>query len=209
MRFSKVRKFIYLANPKTGSTSVRSMLDSISDHKKLIKKKQYHDHWSAQEYKLVFKKNGLNWDDYYVFTTIRNPWAKYLSNYFFSKPDNNFAPFYYPQYNPKTEFKYDFDDWIKYYIVEMNRFPPGCPPLRNFAYAKDSKCLVNDIFPIESFNRIALPRIINKLSLDNNTCLPWLNKTSKSNYRHYYNDELAALISITCDLDIEIGQYTF
>jgi len=208
MRYSKKYKFIFLANPKTGSTSVRHVLNDLSDHQELIEQGLFHDHWSALEYKKIFGTIGLDWNSFYRFTTIRSPWKKYVSNYFYSKPDANFLPFYDKKYNEKKAFKYGFREWVVYYIKEQERFPPGCPPLMNFAFS-DGTCLVDDIFPIETFERKAMPILRERGILTQNISLPRLNTTGKRDYRKYYNSECIELIAKICSLDIELGEYVF
>ena len=174
MRFSRSRKFIYLANPKTGSTSIRNLLEDISDHQQLIDRGQYHEHWSACEYKAVFSSNGWSWDGYYRFLTIRDPWKKYVSNYLYSRPDQMYRPFYHPQYDPDSSFQHDFRSWVMYYARDLDRHPPGCPPLSQFAW-QQGVCLVDDIFPIETFAEKALPQLKQRLSLPDDKQLKRLN----------------------------------
>lgn len=209
MRFSLEKKFVYLAYPKTGSTSVRLMLDDKSDHLILKEKGQYHDHWSAKEYKEVFKSNGWQWNDFYSFLTLRNPWDKYVSNYFYSKPDIEFKPWYENGYDQSTAFRHDFKTWLKHFLSDRKVSPHGCPPLSYFAF-DNNQCIVDDLFTIEAFAEKALPVLIEKGIVDESATLPHENTTArKVGYRDYYDEETANLVGDFTSDEVKIGKYEF
>jgi hypothetical protein len=201
MRFSLEKKFVYLAYPKTGSTSVRKVLDPISDHKILVGRNQYHDHWTSSEYKQVFERNGWDWGSFYSFMTIRNPWDKYVSNFFYSKPDSNFRPWYEKGYDETTAMKHSFNK-------DRNKAPHGCPSLKYFAF-ENGNLIVDDIFTIEEFKTNALPTLITKKIIEKGTVLPYLNTTSRKGYREYYSEEVAELLAKFCEDEITFGNYIF
>lgn len=105
MRILHKYKFVYLSKPRCASTTIRSLLDKYSG---IISDDSgpYYHHTTAKDLKKHFQKMGWNWDDYYKFITIRNPWDLLVSCYHFGKPDVNNLFFwddnkYGKKYNPK------------------------------------------------------------------------------------------------------------
>ena len=82
MIISHEHKFIYIAIPKTGSRTVTRRLIKYAENKiSNNKKSPYYRHGSAKELKKQFEKEGWDWDSYYKFTFVRNPWDRVLSMY--------------------------------------------------------------------------------------------------------------------------------
>lgn len=88
MRISHRFKFIFFAFPKTGSTSVRSILTPLSD---IIGRDVHHiarepsgwaipAHISPPELASAFGEIG-RYDDYFRFVCLRNPWTRMVSAY--------------------------------------------------------------------------------------------------------------------------------
>ena len=78
MRISHRHKFVYIAITKTGSISLRRMLDKYSD---IFEGGEYPGHMPARQLVPKFEKNGWIWDDYYRFTLVRHPAARFYSCY--------------------------------------------------------------------------------------------------------------------------------
>lgn len=87
MRISHKYKFIFFANPKTGSETVRKILDPYSDIKsdfdypKITTQNPFYSHMPPKEVKVLFQERELNFDKYYKFTLVRNPWSRLVSLY--------------------------------------------------------------------------------------------------------------------------------
>ena len=83
MRISHRHKFVYIAIRKTGSVSIRQMLDKYSDVFGGGKYSfAYPGHLTARQLVSEFEKNGWDaWDDYYRFTVVRHPIARLFSCY--------------------------------------------------------------------------------------------------------------------------------
>lgn len=82
MLISHKHKFITIDIPKTGSRSLRESLlplDVIDQHGEADLEAEFYQHDSAIRVKKQFAKNNWNWDDYFKFTVVRNPWGRYLS----------------------------------------------------------------------------------------------------------------------------------
>lgn len=87
MRISHKYKFIFFANPKTGSESVREILAPYSDIRAeydgpiVSESNPFYNHMPPLELKNIFLAKGLNYDGYFKFTMVRNPWARLVSLY--------------------------------------------------------------------------------------------------------------------------------
>ncbi|MDQ2859735.1 MAG: hypothetical protein M3T55_03215 [Pseudomonadota bacterium] len=80
MRISFKRKFIFLANRRCGSTSVRKALDPTSDVKGSRPGPLDH-HACLRTVERYVVTQGYRLQDFFIFTTIRNPWARVVSIY--------------------------------------------------------------------------------------------------------------------------------
>ena len=76
-------KFIFLANMKCASTTIHKILGKFSDESYITSKfeKPIGRHDCALKVKTYIEEKGYNWDDFYVFTTIRNPYSRIASCY--------------------------------------------------------------------------------------------------------------------------------
>jgi len=86
LRISHRYKFVFFSNPKTGSESVRLMLDPYSDiHCVRFRQRTaafpFYDHMLPVELREIFRERGWDFDSYYKFTFVRNPWARLVSVY--------------------------------------------------------------------------------------------------------------------------------
>ena len=92
MLISHSHKFITIDIPKTGTRSFREslhplgLIDIVGEP---FVKADFYQHDTAIRAKKQFSKNNWNWNDYFKFTIVRNPWASYFSffKYFKSYAD--------------------------------------------------------------------------------------------------------------------------
>jgi len=82
MLISHKHKFITIDIPKTGTRSFRESLHPLG----LIDivgipsfEADFYQHGAAIQAKKQFSKNNWNWNDYFKFTIVRNPWTRYFS----------------------------------------------------------------------------------------------------------------------------------
>lgn len=80
MVISHKDKWIYLANPKCASSTLNNILKKQED---VVARTSRDDlnHMSYVECKQFLANQGLNIDDYFVFSFVRNPWDKIVSFY--------------------------------------------------------------------------------------------------------------------------------
>lgn len=210
MRFSLEKKFIYLANMKTGSTSVRNLLTPHSDHEGLLDEGLYAHHWNAKKYKSIFEEKGWVWDSFYSFTTIRNPWARIVSFYNYGRPDSKGNHKNDANYDESTALQLSFEDWLKLRYRD-GESPRLLPNIKQFAYIKGKKA-VSEIYKIESLNEHKLRELLSYCNLESefsSFVLPHSNSTKAVDYRSYYSPELVDIISTHMQSDIELGGYEF
>lgn len=86
MRISHRHRFVFFSNPKTGSESVRSLLDPYCDVPivpfwELNDATPFYPHMRPVEAREVFSRLGWDFDRYFKFTFVRNPWARLVSLY--------------------------------------------------------------------------------------------------------------------------------
>lgn len=84
MRISHKHKFIFVAVPKTGCCSVRSVLDKFSDIKSVsIENHIFRHHTSLHKLKQHFEREKWHWDNYIKIVGCRNPWDRMVSDFFY------------------------------------------------------------------------------------------------------------------------------
>lgn len=84
MRISHRYKFVFLAFPRTASTSVRRLLDPFSDVASVHKAQTtpdfpFYHHITADELKTIFDQRGWDWFAYQRFCVVRNPYDRAVS----------------------------------------------------------------------------------------------------------------------------------
>ena len=223
MRISHKFRFVFISKPRCGSTSIRRMLDPFSD---IFGTPffRYHYHTTAYELKLHFKKMGWNWDEYFIFTTIRNPWDMMVSYYTFFKPDVNFI---YNYEKERSGIKYQennlssFENWVlhgmlkHHLLIENGKYYKKKKKkgfrrisLKETAFDISNKMIVKKVLKIENINQ-TLPSIFKMLGINSNFRLLKINSSKHENYRKYYSSETKKRVEKDFEVDIEVGKYLF
>ena len=173
---------MYIAITKTGSSTLRYLLDKYSD----ITSNRIGDfshHITSHRLKDVFTKNNLNWDDYLKFTVSRHPISRIYSKYKYQIRLANNPPTEYMKthkdvyifYEDCVKFKdlnLTFEDAILSDRIRM-------APQTDWILSSDqSKSLLDKIIKIEHIAE-ELPAIWNqlKLPLEEIRNIPILNKS--------------------------------
>jgi len=82
VRLSHKYKFIFIAIPKTGSSSIRYALNDYSDiRSKNDPNSPYAHHVPASK----LKEHIGCWEEYFKFAFVRNPWDLVVSSYFYQQ----------------------------------------------------------------------------------------------------------------------------
>lgn len=88
MIISNDKKYIYIAVPKTGTTTVQKYLlkndTTATKNKLMLKGKEYvfREHMNTNQVKQIL---GENFDDFKVVAFVRHPYGRLVSSYFFYK----------------------------------------------------------------------------------------------------------------------------
>ncbi|MGH8046482.1 MAG: sulfotransferase family 2 domain-containing protein [Chthoniobacterales bacterium] len=200
MLISHSKRFVFLANPKTGSVSVQAILRPCSEVKSLPEKTPcevrrasgLHNHITAPDLVRTFAERGWNWSDYFSFTMIRNPWDRIVSAYEYGR--RNVETMAHEQVAAAGSFA---------------QFA-ACAPVRlieRHAFDSEGRRLVGEIVRLEDI-AVELPRILKMLGIPF-AKIPHRNATDRGHYRDYYDDETREAVARSYARDIEIGGYCF
>ena len=239
MLISRRYKFILLSNPKSGSTTLREVLALAAD---VAPETIYKD---AEEEADVdfFKKSGLTfypaylfkksieniqdeestltWDDYYSFTTVRNPFVKMVSWYYALRPDKNFNTVLdLNSIDTDSVFHHHFNDFINHLATpEGERLK--LPDYNYFCTDWDTgEDIVDDVFKLEEIDNSFQDKFKERIGLNVIKPLPKLNadflpanKSDIDNYKgdpyDLYNENSKQLVSEWYAADIEKFNYEF
>jgi len=161
----------------------------------------------------------LDLSEYFIFTTIINPWKRMVSNFLYRKDDIKGTPWYHKHYDASTASRYSFFQYISNVLGGNKHLDPywsgcGCPNLDNFTQNSNAK-----VYKIESFSTdILFTDIYNATGFElrdilKDTTLPFLNPTNPEktkNYQQYYTEDwMIDKVAKIYKSDIEYGQYTF
>jgi|GEM_PF-561513 len=189
IRNGKNGTFIFIHINKNGGTSVGKAVG-------LPKKMHFH----VKELINVIGENEF--DKAFVFSVIRNPWDRVVSQYRYRVKTNQ---------NNLGKNQISFKKWVKCtYSENKNYFYYDNP--RAFAtqseWLKDTKgnIRVDKLIKFESINH-DYKVIAKKLGIQDN--LPHLNSTKKESYHKYYDSETIEIVRNWFKEDIERFNYSF
>jgi hypothetical protein len=202
MIISHKHKFITIDIPKTGSRSLResllpsSVIDIYGEPKVDA---QFYQHDGAIRAKKQFAKNNWNWNEYYKFTIVRNPWQRYFS--FFK---------YFKSYGEKYMRRDESINWCEPEInqgklcVELFKDKDDQTVLKNIILNNDSQ----DSYFCDESGKIIVDHIAEFQNLQNEFVFlcdqvgiqtPTLQHGNKSsnplNMHDIYNQELIDLVA--------------
>ncbi len=130
MRVSSNHNFIFINNARCASTSIDVALQSYSNFG--------HEHcddptaarnYCANDLKVYFDHmNDIDeatwdWGNYYKFTTIRNPFTRWVSYYFAHSPDKDGVSIFSKNYDKESKFGIGFNAWVEKMISDGAGLP--------------------------------------------------------------------------------------
>ena len=191
MRFSYRHNFIFLANPKTGTTSVEKMLRRHT-HSLPVSK-----HASALEVRTRFerRKHRVFFDNALKFAFTRNPWDRVVSLYEYTRRAHGISK--------------PFSAWVLGLRTDRNvrgQLTSACS-FEAFAKDEQGQLLVNEAIKLEDIAE-QLPPLLERLSVPVSP-IPKENAISHDHYREYYDDETQARVAALYAADIERFGYVF
>jgi hypothetical protein len=211
MRISHRHKFVFASNPKTGSESIRLLLDPLSDIRdtpfhQATPLRPFYSHIRPIEIRSAFRRFGWRYEDYYSFVFIRNPWTRLVSLY---------------RYMQKTDLRgsADFATWLKQSRTDG---PGGGGPdsarwlkygtYTIDAYAGDGEgnLLVNDVFRLEDIAEVPERLRARGIPIAEGAEAPWKNRRPESaDLSTYYTRELIELVAQRYATEIEKFDYAY
>lgn len=197
---SRKKKFIFIHIPRNGGTSVNFALKQFCinypEEKPGVHKKVpaiFYKHASIKE---ICKSSQIKCKSFFKFTTVRNPWDRILSLYFW-------GIYIYPMQSFVQEK--DFNSWVKNVFM----YQEICEKFRRtqFDYISiDSKIKMDYIMRFENLQNDWL-EVCKRLGIK--VELPIIYKTDHENYTHYYNSESRRIIEKIFAIDIEHFGYQY
>jgi len=214
MRISHKYKFIFFCNPKTGSESVRKILNPYSDiigtgFRIRTRENPFYSHITPKETLIIFNEAGWDFDSYQKFVFVRNPWVRLVSLYEMIRQQETYSD-NFPGF---TEWLYtikpdgtggggeDWQRWRKY----------GSYSLENFCKGESGEIMVDKVIRLEDIDHDLLP-YLKKLNLPNigNLFIPHINKRNNTkHYTQYYNKETELYVTKLYHYDIREFGYKF
>ncbi len=215
VRISHAHKFVFLAYPRTASTSMRDLLDPFCEIKsihisQITRENPFYHHISAVELRTIFEERGWDWSLYRKFAVVRNPYDRVVSLY--HHHDRH--------YRPTGESSPNLAERLKRYVWRRSRFARYVGALdprqrlhctfHSFLGDGAGGCLVDHILRFEYLETEA-PRLLSALGLPLfGVSMPRLNQSdNRSAYRRYYNSRSRELVNGLYTEDIERFSYMF
>lgn len=189
-----MKRFTFVHIPRTAGNSIVRALGI-----------KYDSHETAMQRRSQLKNQ---WDTYFNFTIIRNPWDRILSWYLFCKQLRKITA------KERALYAMPFEEWITngmhtHWETSNVKFN-GKNPLTLHEYILDKNEIIVDF--IGRFERLHqdFSTICKKIGIPLKH-LPHIYKTRQAtdDYRNYYNTTTKNIIAKIFEKDIELFKYTF
>lgn len=221
MRISHSHRFIFFSNPKTGSRTVRRILDPYAQvHGRpahdLTEDFPFYTHMRPVDLRPLMEARGWDFDGYFKFLLVRNPWARMVSLFSAVSFRNGRLRW---RLTPLWLRRRAFREWLP--TVEPDGRGAADPDieqsLRRFGaytflgYAADrsGNVLVDSAVRLEDLEA-RLPPLLEGLGIPSPSPLPHVGRGRYSgNYRDYYDPESRDLVARYYRDDIERFGYDF
>lgn len=214
-------KYVFIHIPKTGGTSIRDILThnykfscDVISHWDTITEEQFSSfprvsrdlkcHHGVKRAKEYFDENNLDWDSYFKFSFMRNPYDLHVSNYHYlhqvvGKKNRN---------TEEQEETYKNATSFEAYLNDLKRSRTGFQEI----YIRDEgEVKVDFIGKLEmmerDWKRIVDTILPKGIITEEEYKLPFLNKTKRKHFSEYYTSELTNLVNKACEMDFKVGDY--
>ena len=194
MLMSLDKRFIFIHVPKAAGTSVE---DAFRSFEAPSTRHIFDWHCLARDLKKVIQ----NWNDYFRFAFVRNPWDAQVSMYCYIMGTGST----HPEWEAVNQYR-DFNDYVVKHLnsaQEKGTLRTQC----DFLLDEADLCLMTYVGRYERLSE-DFARICRELSLG--PCsLPHLNKANRTDYRDYYNNSTRDAVANIFRRDIETFGYQF
>jgi hypothetical protein len=206
------RKFIYIHIPKTAGTSILCSLfninvgqDEMIDRRNLdLEYQKKHligedgdfirtNHYPL--YKILKVKSDVK--DFFVFTFVRNPFDRLVSEYYYQKFNRNIPFNDYVLHIVKPAFDFGkLEEWFSFHLLPQFDF---------ICINNEIRCDFLGKFESleEDYNKVCKILGVEK------ALLPHYKKSLRKDYRSYYNDASRAIVEKYYKKDLDEFDYTF
>lgn len=187
---------------------------------KCTDKHPFYSHISPLEVKLLFEQHGWDYDDYFKFTFVRNPWARQVSLYNMIYQTRAPRGLYRKiktalNLNPHPSFK----QWLSQSKADGRgaggpsdqRWQVyGAYSIANYILDKNGNELVDDVIKLEEIDT-KLPKLLARIGIvdADNLVIPHINRRGSKKYIDYYDAQSKALIADRYSYDIARFNYRF
>ena len=187
---SNKHKCFFIHIPKTGGSSVGCTMGIKNSVANILNHKD--DHLTVVEAMKYFPKE---WNEYFKWTIVRNPWDRFVSMYHFRKKKN------YSEFIQNKELK--FDKWLKIILIDRayeNQIS------QSSLIKIENKIAVDFVARYENLRRDF--KYISK-TIGFSGKLIHVNKTNHYHYSCYYDKYSVDLVYDICKEDISTFNYKF
>ena len=228
MPYSKSLGLIFVAIPKTGTTSLTRALRYLQqpqgeplqlvkeqitgEYRKIHRLDEIGDrkpgwakHLSALQIKYILGDDEFN--RCLKFSVVRNPWARMVSRYFFTHVDSEPSAAEKRRRGTSRNFqKLDFESWIR---LRWKRYKKGRRVNSQLHKLTDldGQILVDHIGRLESVQD-TLDWVTQEIGVDRIE-MPYVNGTRKGHYTRFYTRHSREMVEEMCRQDIEYFNYQF
>ena len=182
-----LQNYLFIHIPKTGGRSVEAALGCLYEHKTARHKRR--------------EVGEVLWDNKFTFAFIRNPWDRSVSHYFYLRQTGQ---------DHLEEQDISFENWVRLVFGEQDpRYrskPLHFAPQTEWVSDERGNLMVDFIGYFERFEE-DFQEVCRHIGVQKK--LPHKNKSSRGDYRAYYTDETAQIISDYFASDIERFGYHF
>jgi hypothetical protein len=219
MIISENKKFMYVDVPKTGSTSIKSVLSEFRDLKTLVKEGfsySYDFGGNLGHVAMGAIDNKLNFDEFYKFGFFRNPWELAVSKFFFHN-GYNVVESHKPNKSERTYRMGScfFNEWARMEGFLDCHYESKTRTMWDMVAVGD-RILVDEIYDFSRLrenwiticNKLNIPfkELPNDKNFAKNTVC---NEFQKFHYSHYYEDKTIEIVREQFAREIEYFNYKF
>lgn len=203
MRISHRYRFVFLAYPRTASSSIRTMLDPYSDVSGVHLRKTsadfpFHHHMTARELKAVFDRKSWHWAAYDRFCLVRSPFTRLPSLFLRRTEPGRLAD---PQANPLSNrvswllSKIPTRTAFLLYVATRSTSKGVAMDLPAFTQTSRGEPLLSRVIRFENLAE-ELPEFLASIGIASpKDGIPFLNAaTSTPNYRDLYSPATLRLV---------------
>lgn len=208
MMIDKERRFIFIHIPKAGGTSVETFfVPNMKDRKKNVygnSPLQVDNQAHLKFYHLQIQYPRLNFDEYFKFSIVRNPWDKVVSSFFHSKRKIRKDLRKFLGFGMSEDFT--FNEFVEK-IQNLEKKHPHYDEQWSFLIDKKEKFRMDYIARMENMQK-DFDIICDKIGIPRQQ-LPHSNKAKRKHYTEYYDDETRSIVAEKYAKDIEYFGYEF